>query len=127
MLRARLALDRIKPSDIQTLNHRAKATAAQHGSVRVQREALARVGFIIALLGRRLPWRSDCLVQAVAAQSWLADLGIASQICIGVDAPHPNDFAAHAWLVSGDWIVTGGTIEPYAVIIGETGSSPDPE
>lgn len=127
MLWARLMLDRVKPGDIQRLNHEAQIEAGRLGNGQVHPEAIARIGFIIALLGRRLPWRSDCLVQALAAQSWLADLGVASEIRVGVEVPQQGGFAAHAWLVSGGQIITGGNVEPYAVMIGEAASPADPE
>ena len=72
-----------------------------------------RVAFAIRAMAARVPWRSDCLVQALAAQQWLADCGIASTIHLGVKASEaPID--AHAWLKVGDRVVIGGDVGDYS-------------
>ena len=72
-----------------------------------------RVAFAIPRVGRRVPWRADCLVQALAAQHWLGRRGVATSLVIGVRKPQPADFEAHAWLMAGDRIVTGGEVGGY--------------
>ena len=69
-----------------------------------------RVAFAIPRVAARLPWRSDCLVQALAARRWLTRGGIATSLVLGVEKGEPASFAAHAWLLAGDRIVTGGDI-----------------
>lgn len=118
MGRARLALTRIRASDIRGLNCAARSLALANESSVTHSEVLARIAFILALLGRKLPWRSDCLVQALAGQRWLASLGIAGVIRIGAQTPGPGAFAAHAWLVVGEKIITGGNVDDYSVLIG---------
>ena len=72
-----------------------------------------RIAFAIRAMGARVPWRSDCLVQALAAQHWLASLGIGSSIHLGVRASQaPID--AHAWLKVGGRVVLGGEVGNYA-------------
>ena len=82
-----------------------------------QADVIARVAFIVPRVGASLPWRSDCLVQALAARRWLAGHGIGSDICIGVRKPEDDEFGAHAWLKVGDQVVTGGDISSYAALI----------
>lgn len=72
-----------------------------------------RVAFAIPRVAARLPWRADCLVQALAAQRWLARRGIASALSIGVSNNAAEGFLAHAWLKVGDELVTGGDITRY--------------
>ena len=72
-----------------------------------------RVAFAIPRVGQRVPWRADCLVQALAAQHWLGRRGVATTLVIGVDKPGPADFAAHAWLMADDRIVTGGQVAQF--------------
>jgi hypothetical protein len=36
-----------------------------------QRRLVARVAYAVPVMGLRVPWRSDCLVQALAAKRWL--------------------------------------------------------
>jgi len=80
-----------------------------------------RVAFAIPRAGYRLPWRADCLVQALAAQRWLRRHGIATQLVIGARKPAPAAFAAHAWLKVGERVVTGGDISGYIPLIGNRG------
>ncbi|MEO5578105.1 MAG: lasso peptide biosynthesis B2 protein [Sphingomicrobium sp.] len=72
-----------------------------------------RVAFFIPRVAARLPWRTDCLVQALAAQRWLGRNAIATTLTLGVQRDKPSDFEAHAWLTAGDRIVTGGDISGY--------------
>ena len=77
-----------------------------------QRLLADRIAYAIPRIGARVPWRADCLVQALAARRWLASHGVKSVLSIGVrkDA----EFAAHAWLKVGDQIITGGDIASFA-------------
>ena len=108
-------------------------------NARIVSGIVERVAFAIPAIALRVPWRSDCMVQAMAAQSWLARYKIPSTMTIGVrkDAPSalgpsalgssalgPSGFGAHAWLAVGDFLVTGGDISGY-VAIEVHGSDPD--
>lgn len=66
------------------------------------------VGVAIRRLATRLPWRADCLVQALAAERWLGRRGISSKLHIGVRKDSRAALEAHAWLEVGGRIVTGG-------------------
>lgn len=80
---------------------------------RPQQALVERVAYIIPIMGLRVPWRSDCLVQALAARRWLARGRVKSDLCIGV-RKGDEGFGAHAWLKVGERIVTGGDISTYA-------------
>lgn len=69
-----------------------------------------RLAYVIPRVGRRLPWRSDCLVQALAARRLLAAGGIASELHIGARKDAQGHFEAHAWLTVGGLVVTGWDI-----------------
>jgi hypothetical protein len=64
-------------------------------------------------MGARVPWKGTCLVQALAAQRWLARRGIASEIVLGARKTRDKSIDAHAWLKAGDRIVVGGDLEGY--------------
>ena len=64
------------------------------------------------------------MVQAIAGQNWLGALGVASEIQIGVEHPADGEFGAHAWLLAGGEVVTGGDIERYHVLLAESHSDP---
>ena len=72
-----------------------------------------RVAYVIPRVAARLPWRADCLIQARAAEHWLASAGIGSDLHFGVPKIKQAMFEAHAWLTVGDRIVTGGDISGY--------------
>ena len=78
-----------------------------------QQSLVERVAYVVPIMGLRVPWRSDCVVQALAARRWLARGGVGSSLRIGVrnDA---QGFHAHAWLRVGERIVTGGDVSSYA-------------
>lgn len=82
----------------------------------VDTRLVARVAYAIPAVALRVPWRSDCMVQAMAAQRWLARYGIASAMTIGVRKDAPQGFDAHAWLSVGDVLITGGDISSYVAI-----------
>jgi len=82
-----------------------------------QTHIVAWVSYVVPRIARVMPWRSDCLVQALAAQNWLATHQINSEIVIGVEKPGAMDFESHAWLKCGEVIVTGGKIDKYTVIL----------
>lgn len=78
-----------------------------------QEALIGRVAFAIPRVAARLPWRADCLVQALAAKRWLTRHDIVSTLTFGVPRDKPAAFEAHAWLSAGDIIVTGGDISGY--------------
>ena len=80
---------------------------------RRHRELVERVAFAIPRVAARMPWRSDCLVQAMAAERWLGRHGIETALFLGVPNNKPAQFVAHAWLMAGERIVTGGDISGY--------------
>jgi hypothetical protein len=83
-----------------------------------QQARLDRIARAIAIAVPRVPWRSDCLVQCLAARRWLATFGIPARIQIGMKREprdgHESALLAHAWLAVGDIVVTGGDISDFA-------------
>ena len=74
------------------------------------------VSFAIPRMGARVPWRADCLVQALAAQRWLRNRGVATSLVIGIRKLTPADFEAHAWLMAGERVVSGGEVSSYHTV-----------
>ncbi len=58
-----------------------------------------------------MPWRTTCLVQAIAGAIMLRRRGIETIIRFGVNRAD-GGLSAHAWLLVGDTIVLGGEIAP---------------
>jgi hypothetical protein len=66
------------------------------------------MSWAIRAVAARVPWRSDCLVQAIAAHRWLRRAGYPTEFFLGV-ANDNGPFGAHAWLKCDGRLVTGGT------------------
>jgi len=77
---------------------------------------LRRVAWGVAAAARLIPGAS-CLTQALAGQYLLARQGNASKIRIGVERDTGAQLKAHAWLVSGNHIVLGGSISGFAHLV----------
>jgi hypothetical protein len=72
-----------------------------------QRATAARIGWAVRALGRRLPWMSQCLVQAVAATWMLRRRRIPSTLYFGLAKDTGGELKAHAWVRSGTQVLTG--------------------
>lgn len=97
--------------------HSAKEPFAGPGSLTPsQRCFLDRAVFALGVMGSRVPWKSDCLIQALAAWRWLGSKGIATSIRVGVRKDEPSGLAAHAWLTLGETVVFGGDVEPFVAL-----------
>jgi len=117
---ARFALGRITPSDVLERNRAVQAELA--GARQPLADAAVarhceRVAFFIARMAQRVPWRSDCLVQALAGQRALQRAGIVSRIVVGTSRGVDGSFEAHAWLIEGDRIVLGGDIARFSPVL----------
>lgn len=75
--------------------------------IEAQRAAAARIGWAVRALGRRLPWMSQCLVQAVAATWMLQRRRIPSTLYFGLAKDTGGELQAHAWVRSGTQVLTG--------------------
>lgn len=118
LIRARIAFARLHAKEIPLRNRLSREAAQSEPAI--SQTSLARISYVLPRLSDRLPWRSDCLVQAIAGQNWLSAYGAASEIQIGVEHPEGGAFGAHAWLISGETVVTGGDIEKYNLILSDS-------
>ena len=82
----------------------AESPAADSGA---ERAAAARIGWAVQGLGNRLPWMSQCLVQALAATWMLQRRRIPSTLYFGVAKDDGRELKAHAWVRSGTQVLTG--------------------
>jgi hypothetical protein len=73
---------------------------------------LHRVALAIRSPARRLPG-ANCLVQACTACALIGWRGYEAVIRVGVREAEDGRMLAHAWLVSGDRIVTGGAVGSF--------------
>ena len=82
------------------------------------RAAALRIGRAVRIAARRTPWESKCLAQALAAALMLRRRKIPFVLTLGVakTAERKAGIDAHAWLFSGDELLTGAGYERYSVI-----------
>lgn len=114
LLLARVRYARLPIGDILQVLRR--PAAACRGSD-LEEADVARVGWAIAAAARRVPWRADCLLQAMAADRWLRRLGAAPELTIGVEKNAAGGLAAHAWLRCNGVAVTGGAESSFAPLL----------
>lgn len=83
------------------------------------------ISWALASAAARVPWRSDCLVQAMAASMWLDKAQLGYKLNIGVRKNAADELEAHAWLTSGNITVTGNlpNLERFSTIPLESGIS----
>ena len=118
LARARLRHRKLLAREINVLN----AEAVENGrdpadAATGDAKLVEQIAYVIPGVARRMPWRADCLVQAMAAQHWLITEGITATIVVGVHQSDSTGFGAHAWLTYGDFVVTGGQTSHYTVMI----------
>ena len=84
---------------------------ASAGAHTTHEEEATRIGWAVRTAAAHTPWSNTCLVQALAAVLLLSSRGIRSSIALGVSkaGEGPADLIAHAWVRSGDVILTGET------------------
>lgn len=119
LARARARHGSLPVAEIETLNAQWASAARGPAAAEPQDAPLVRlVAHAIPRVAWFLPWRSDCLPQAMAAQQWLGAEGVATAIVIGVDRERGGAFESHAWLQYGDQVVTGGNVARFQVVLG---------
>ncbi|MHC3994484.1 lasso peptide biosynthesis B2 protein [Thiomicrolovo sp. ZZH C-3] len=74
-----------------------------------QRECAVMVSKAVTTAANHTLWESACLVQALAAQRMLQRRGVPGVFYLGVvhDVAVQEGMRAHAWLLCGDFVVTG--------------------
>ncbi|WP_052766028.1 lasso peptide biosynthesis B2 protein [Aurantiacibacter gangjinensis] len=118
LARARHHFEQRNPATMLADNRRIAAAHRQHDQAAADDHAMVScVAFAMPRVAARVPWRADCLVQALAAQRWLAAKGIATQLVIGAQRGDGKPFGAHAWLTYGEHVVVGGDIDGYAPLV----------
>lgn len=71
-------------------------------------EAITRkIGWAVSTASKCTPWESKCLVRALTAQVMLSTRKVSSTLYLGVARDKEKKLIAHAWLRSGEDIITG--------------------
>lgn len=113
---ARLSLPRVKPVDVLARNRLIAERVAHHDRAPDKGDIpqlCDETSFLIRRMAKSVPWRSDCLVQALAGQELLAEAGVATEIVVGTAKKADGMFLSHAWLRQEERIVLGGDVSEY--------------
>jgi hypothetical protein len=84
------------------------------------------VAWAIAAVAPRVPWRADCLPQALAADRWLRRHGVVPDFYLGVIKPKHGALEAHAWLSCNGRPITGGTGAAFTSLLTPQAPVPAP-
>ena len=83
-------------------------------------EQVRRIAWAVVAVARRLPTRTTCLMEALAAEAMLHRRGCACELRFGVRAPGSGSspLAAHAWIEHQGVVVLGQleNLSDYAVL-----------
>ena len=71
------------------------------------KEIVERISRVVQTASRHMPWECKCLTQAIACKSMLKRRGLRTTLYLGVAKGSEENLKAHAWLRTGDLIVTG--------------------
>jgi hypothetical protein len=82
--------------------------------------AAERVGWAVRGAAVYTPWRSACLVQALAAGRMLQRRGLAATLYLGAarDPAQRDNLLAHAWLRCGEQVLTGESESRRFAVVG---------
>src|SRR5205823_1564843 len=78
---------------------------------------VSRVKWAISAAAPRMPWRCDCLPQALAAERWLRRCYLQPSLFVGVAKDENGGLLAHAWVQCKGVTVVGGDIRHFTVLI----------
>lgn len=115
---ARVRIGFWKDGSTKTLSQLKSRAEPSQDVVGSQLALAERIAFVVPRVAARVPWKSDCLVQALAAQRWLRTSRIKSTLSIGVRQQRERGFEAHAWLAVGNLMITGGDIAGFDPMLG---------
>lgn len=85
-----------------------------------ERVALVRrISWAIGAVAKRVPWRTKCLEQALAAKAMLRMRRVPNTMYLGVarNGEQRSSLDFHAWLRAGTFHVTGGQhVDGFAIL-----------
>lgn len=73
----------------------------------VDMQRAARIAWALQTAAGVVPWRSDCLIRAIAARDWAEQSGLPYEFHLGVSVGTAGKLEAHAWSQSGSTFLSG--------------------
>jgi hypothetical protein len=88
-----------------------------YDSEREQHRQTVQISRALHLVSPHVPWEAECLVMAFAARRMLNRRHLPSTLYLGMRRDEKGKTAAHAWLRSGRFYLTGAKeLEQYTVV-----------
>jgi len=70
-------------------------------------EQILHLAKILQAVARNVPWKTNCLVQSIAAATMLRRRKMEGAVYFGARTDESGKFEAHAWVCCGEILVTG--------------------
>ena len=96
---------------------------AAHSLTPEAKKYIWNISWMLPTISQRLPWRSDCTIQSIAAHTLLARRNINSDFYVGVRKDEQNGLLAHSWLTCQGVYVTGYSEQKFSPILQPPASS----
>ena len=97
----------------RSLDHMLPAIPAKSSGKRTS--SVDRLAWSVAAASRRLPFRSNCLIESLAVDAMMRRRGHASEIRFGVRPPNAGVLTAHAW-VECEGAIVFGSLQDYSAL-----------
>ena len=117
LLRARIVLARVPIRELIEALQNGQSDPTDMKLSTVDKERLRQLCWALATAAGNLPWRTDCLVQVIAADRILRRLGWQPEFYLGVRKDDSGSFFAHAWLKYRGVEVVGGSSHEFAALL----------
>ncbi|MDX1401964.1 MAG: lasso peptide biosynthesis B2 protein [Kiloniellales bacterium] len=91
--------------------------SCRHRETPLAKIDVRRLSWAIAVAAKHVPWRSNCLIQVMAADRWLRRYHLGPNFYLGVARDEQGLLTGHAWIRFGDITVTGGRYEQFSTLI----------
>jgi hypothetical protein len=101
------------------------ASISSAGTSGAQRHSTERIRWAVSKARGRLPWTPSCLAAALAAARMLERRELARVLCLGVGRDEAGRLEGHAWVRSGDLIVTGESEMTQFTLVASFGGPPE--
>jgi len=83
-----------------------------------QRDRILAIRRALKWTARYVPWKSQCLDQAIAAQRMLSRRELSTTLYLGMKKNPQSEWTAHAWVRCGDQWVIGEPRETGYTVVG---------
>lgn len=117
LLRARIILARVPIRSLIKALEEGPSALNDTPLTTHQTNWLSQMSRAVQSAASHLPWRTDCLVQVIAADWLLRRKGLQPEFYLGAGKDNSGTFMAHAWLRCRGIEVTGGASPQLGILL----------